>query len=104
MRHIWVLLLAPLACACGGGEGDAGISRLAIEPSATLVTGVGASVAFEVVAYDASGRTVSSSEVAWSTPDPGVATVSTSGVATSGAGGVARVVAELHGVADTATF
>ena len=104
MRKLQVLFLALTAAACGGGDGGSGVSRLAIEPGATLVTAVGNSVAFEVAAYDASGRTVSSSGAAWVTPDPEVATVSTAGVVTAAGSGVARVIAELDGVADTATF
>ena len=103
MRRIRPLAIAALLTACGG-ESVPDVARLEIEPGSTMVVGVGASAAFHAVAFDSSGRSTSARDAVWRSGDPGVASVSSSGMATAVGSGVTRIIADIGGVADTATF
>jgi len=104
MRRFSVLAATTLLLAVCGGEAPPDVVRLAIAPSATLVVGIGQSADFQAVGFNASGRTTSAADATWRSADAGVASVSASGLATGIAAGTARIIAELAGVADTASF
>jgi len=104
MTRFRLLALTAVLTACGSEVTAPSISRLDIEPSTTMVVGVGESADFRVVAFDASGRSTSAAGATWRSGNPDVASVSSSGLATGVGAGTTTIIVELGGVADTATF
>ncbi|HKP29757.1 MAG TPA: Ig-like domain-containing protein [Gemmatimonadales bacterium] len=86
---------------CGGGSVDAGdvlvVSQIEITPpDLSLVSG--SSGQLEATARTSSGITVPNRSVSWSSDDPGIASVSTSGLVTAVAAGETQIVATVDGV------
>lgn len=104
MRRFPLLAVTAVLTACGSEVTAPSISRVDIDPSATMVVGVGESADFRVVAFDVSGRTTSAGDATWRSGDAGVAAVTSSGVATAVGAGTTTIIVELGGMADTATF
>jgi hypothetical protein len=95
------------ALASFGACGDAGpaeVARLEVRPEATLVVGEGQEVGFSAVAVRLDGSSYVPTAVSWSSSDPGIATISGSGVATSVGVGAAEVRAEADGASGSATL
>jgi hypothetical protein len=67
--------------------------RLEIMTEGRVVVNDGASVTLRVQAYDAAGRTVAGTNIAWTMDDPDIATVSANGILTGQRPGRTRVVA-----------
>ena len=86
-----------------GGTGPAG-STVAVSPSSATVTAVGGTVQLSVAAKDSSGAAVPSNQINWSSLDPSLAGVTSSGLVTSYAPGTARIMASYAAVADTAAI
>lgn len=98
--------LSTLACGGGGGGEPAGpptppppaaVATVTVDPaSATL--GVGATQTFTATAKDASGNVLSGRTITWTSANPAIATVSTSGVVTAvAAGGPVTITASSEG-------
>jgi hypothetical protein len=98
------LLTAAVCIAACGDQAAPDVSRLEIDPGATLVVGLGGTAKFQAVAFDSSGQGRAASGALWESLDAGVATVGGNGLATALSGGVARIVVELDGVSDTASL
>lgn len=95
-----------LALACGGespmngGGGGGGVASVSVSPAEDSIA-VGETTRFSASAQDADGGSVSTS-FTWSSTNTSVATVDDQGVATGQGGGMAEIVAEADGVADSA--
>jgi O-glycosyl hydrolase len=70
---------------------------LSITPAAVTAK-VGSSVAIAAVATNAAGQTLSASGIAWSTSNPSIATVSTTGMVTAVSTGNATISASINGL------
>lgn len=107
-RHVRNPVCLPAACllllscllSCGEGEGPAGPSptpgqpaSISITPATVEMSAIGDSVQLTGEARDASGRTVRSGTVAWSSSAPAVVTVSAFGLAVAVANGEATITA-----------
>lgn len=96
-----------LAFACGGGDemmmdggGGGGVASVQVTPAEDSIA-VGATSQFSATATDANGNSVSAS-FTWSSTNTSVATVDDQGLATGEGEGMAEIVAEAQGVADSA--
>ena len=86
LRRPVLLALACLLPACDGGEDLQGtdppaIAEVTVDAPATTIA-VGDSVQLEAVALDAAGNLVDDRAVEWTSADPAVAAVSSSGMVT----------------------
>lgn len=79
-------------------------ARLEVQPDAALVVGLGQEVGFSVVAVRPDGSSYVPTSVSWTSSDPGLATVSAAGVATSVGAGAVEVRAEADGVLGSASL
>lgn len=98
-----------LALACGGespinggGGGGGGVASVSVSPAEDSIS-VGETTQFSASAQDADGNSVSTS-FSWSSTNTAVATVDNQGVATGQGGGMAEIVAEADGEADSAAL
>ncbi len=66
-------------------------SRIAITPSDTTLTVLGDMVQFYATVYDMNDKVISDAEVNWTSDNPIVATVSSSGVVTASQNGTAGI-------------
>ncbi|MEO9035658.1 MAG: Ig-like domain-containing protein, partial [Gemmatimonadaceae bacterium] len=73
------------------------VATVSVTPPAPTVT-VGQTVAFTATAKDATGFTLTGRTVTWSSIAPGVATVSTTGIASAVSAGIATITATVDGV------
>ena len=74
------------------------VATVQVTPSSSTLASVGQTVQLNATARDASGNTIAGKTFTWSTSDPGVATVSSSGLVTAVAGGDATITATSDGV------
>ncbi len=89
--------------ACGGETTtEPTVVRVEVTPTSATLNAAGATQAFTARAVDGRGDPVPGQSVSWSTDDPGVATISSGGVATAVATGVTAVSATASGVTGTA--
>ena len=72
-------------------------AHLIVAPTAATLQ-VGAKLRLTLNAYDEEGQTARPSEVAWTTSDPRIASVSADGVVTAGGAGNAEITASWSGV------
>lgn len=92
----------------GGGPADPGDpedpvpASLEVTPSSAAFDALGDSVQVRAVVRDSDGVEITDVEVAWSSSDPAVATVSPSGWVVARGNGTARIVAKSGELADTA--
>ena len=101
ITRFWPLPLLSLLLACEGSatsEGPTGPetpvpSNITITPPSATLNTVGATVQFSATVRDQRGREMTGQSVTWSSSDQGVATVSSTGLATAVADGSGTVVA-----------
>jgi hypothetical protein len=98
--------LVALAVALGacGSDTPTGptVVSVTVTPATATLPAVGATVQFTARANDAGGTAVTGLDVTWASSDQGVATVSTTGVATGVSVGTAAITATVGGVAGSA--
>jgi hypothetical protein len=114
-NRIGIIAIAVLGSACGGGDGAGGggpsgpggaatvpVASVTVEPaSATLL--VGATRTFTATPRDAWGHALTGRTCTWTSSDPGLFTVSSTGVVTAVApGGRGSVTVTCEGVSGTA--
>lgn len=104
MAWPWLAGAFAIATAGCGGTAPSSIAIVAVNPTSTLVVGVGNTLTFVASARDASGSPVPVEGVSWRSDDEGVATVGPTGVAFAVSSGVTRVVASMEGVEGSATL
>ncbi|GIW26157.1 Ig-like domain-containing protein [Meiothermus sp.] len=104
MTYRWLLLLltALFLAACGPAGGPTINSIEVTPPSASKQ--VGQTQQFTAVAKDASGNTISGVTFTWTSSNPSVATVNSSGLATAVAAGTATITASAQGKSGNATL
>jgi hypothetical protein len=92
--------VSPLVPSCGGSTGtgppepEAPVpASVAVSPTHATLDAVGATVRFTAIVRDRLNRDMPDAPVSWSTPDPGVASIDASGLATALGDGTATVVA-----------
>lgn len=100
-RRTGMWLVATAAWACAGSAstdtGSAGqIASIEVSPPASSLA-IGAQLPLTAVAHDVDGKIVPNASLVWSVKDPGVATVSASGVVTGVALGTTQVAASANG-------
>lgn len=78
---------------------DHPVVRVDVTPGADTLVSAGANKQFSAVARDSSGNEVSGVTISWSSSNPAVATVSSSGVANAVANGSATITASASGIA-----
>lgn len=98
------LLLALTVAGCGDGSTGPAIATVEVIPSAVTLLDLGQTQQFTARALDAQGATVGGGELRWTSDDPGVATVTNQGLATSLSTGVARITATVDGVSGSAVL
>ena len=96
------VLLALGAAACDGSKstGVPSVDRVVISTTLQPI-GIGETLQLSAEARSRAGEPVPGTSIAWSTLDPGVASVTLTGVVTGVASGTARIVAAAAGKADT---
>ena len=77
-------------------------ARIVITPETATLDSIGEAVQFEAVAYDMEGAAVSGAPVSWSSSDPEVATVDSTGLATGVGAGETTITATSGEVSGTA--
>ena len=101
VRHSLAILSLTFAASCGGGGTepvqDNSVASVTIASSVTTIA-PGATVQMSATAKTAAGATVGGLTPTWSSSNQGVATVSTSGLVTAVANGVATITATMGGV------
>lgn len=85
-----------VACSDATGTAETVVASVAVTPPASTIT-VGAELPLQVVVQDATGQTITGVSVIWSVRDPGIASVSQSGVVTGLATGATQVAASVDG-------
>jgi alpha-tubulin suppressor-like RCC1 family protein len=78
------------------------VASVSLTPAADTMT-LGQTLQLTATPRDSAGQAVPNRPIAWSSANPGIATVSSAGVVTGQAEGAARIVATVQGLADTAT-
>lgn len=81
---------------------EVSVATVSVSPSADTVD-IGESTSFTAVARDAAGNVLGARAMTWTTLHPGIASVSSSGVATGLAAGTARIEVMSEGQSDTAS-
>lgn len=103
----WVALAAlVLFPSCGGGDGGGtspSVVSVRLEPRFALVVGAGDTARFAATVLDAAGGRVSGAPLAWSTANPGVATVDGQGLVRAVATGTTIVTATSGDASGTAS-
>jgi len=77
------------------------VASVSLTPAADTMT-LGQTLQLTATPRDSAGQVVPNRPIAWSSANPGIATVSPGGVVTGQAEGAARIIATVQGVADTA--
>ncbi|HKI96185.1 MAG TPA: Ig-like domain-containing protein, partial [Gemmatimonadales bacterium] len=100
-----------ITAAVGGVSGSATltvhqvVTSIAVSPSSATIAALGGTQQFTAVALDGGGQPVPGVTFAWTSADPGIATVgSTSGVATAVANGLTTITATGGGASGSATL
>ena len=105
-----VSLIGLTVWACGGkdtvgpgtGNGTVTVASVVVTSSTATLESLGETVQLTASAKDASGNTISGKTFTWSSSDPSIATVSSSGLVTAVANGGATITATTNGVSGTA--
>jgi hypothetical protein len=105
-----LVVMLVLATGCGdddpmspGEPGGTDVATVEISPRTAVMTGIGQSLQFEAVAFDASGADLDTT-ISWSTSDAEVLSIDAQGLAIARAVGSAQVTASVGGVSDAATI
>ncbi len=99
-------LVIAAVLACGEEEmtaPSAVVAVVEVSPALDTLVALGATLQLQAVARDAGGATISGRTFLWSSSNPGVATVTNTGLVTAVATGTATIRAETGGVFGTAT-
>lgn len=80
------------------------VAAIEVTPTLDTLTAAGESRQFSAVAKDSSGATMSGQTIVWASTAPGVATVTSSGMASAVANGTATIAATASGVTGQATL
>ncbi len=104
-----VLLVWAQLGGCGDGDDDgtgpqAQVAEVEVSPGTNTLAALGATVQFTAVAKDASGGTITGQTFSWTPSDPGVATVSATGLVTAVASGVVTITAMTGAVSGDAAL
>src|SRR5216110_2593989 len=113
LRHtgVWfrIIVAAIVAASCGGDGGTGGTTqptstpaRITVSPALPVTLVSGATVTLSASVLTSDGRPITGQSVTWTTSDPAIATVSTSGVVTGALAGTASIVARLGSIASAA--
>jgi uncharacterized protein YjdB len=78
-------------------------SSVIVEPAEATLTALEATTQLDATAFDGAGNEVAGATFAWSSSDPGVATVDTTGLVNAVSAGRTSVTASAGGAADTAS-
>lgn len=98
----FLLLTAVLLQACGGGSSSSSkVSSITVSPT-TASASVNGSQTFVATALDSNGQTVTGQTFTWASSNTGVATITSTGVATGVAAGSTQITASDAGVTSTA--
>ena len=91
---------AQITAASGDASAEATVTvflpvpfRIEIAPASTTLAAVGDTIQLQATAYDANDLVIPDSEIAWSSSDPAVATVDTTGLVTGVSSGTATITA-----------
>jgi hypothetical protein len=103
LRTLGVLFLAALASACESGTGSPAVDTVIIEADASDLV-VGETLQLQVTAYDDDGDVITGRPVEWTSSNPGIATVSGTGLLTGVAGGTVEITATIGGESDSQSF
>ncbi|MFO7893083.1 MAG: Ig-like domain-containing protein [Longimicrobiales bacterium] len=95
------LVLVALLAACGIGTGPEP-AEIAVTPRTALIVGVDATASFSATVRDGSGTIKSGRTVIWSTGDPGIASIDSTGTAAGVSAGTTTVTATADGATGTA--
>lgn len=82
---------------------DQAIDRVEVAPADTVLEGVGSSAQLAADAFDANAHPIDDVDFAWSSSDPGVATVDTTGLVNAVSAGRTSIAASAGAAADTAS-
>ncbi len=74
------------------------VARVTVTPASAVLSAVGASVQLTAQAYDGAGNALTGSSFKWSSANPAVATVSSSGLVTARATGTVQIAAAIKSV------
>ena len=99
----WTVALLVMAGACSSATDVQNVTRIAVTPADANLR-VRNQLNLQAALIDASGRSLSGPSIYWSTEDSAVAVVSSSGLVTAMAPGIARIAASAEGVSGTATI
>ncbi len=98
-----VLLALTALAGCGGGSEPSTPTAIAVAPTAITFTAIGQTQQLTAAITDQDNNPVDGSEVDWSSSNPAVATVSSTGLVTATGTGAAQVTAAVGGIAAIAT-
>jgi hypothetical protein len=103
VRTFCVLAFTAFAAACESSTSGSNVDTVIIEADDSEVT-VGQSLQLQATAYDEDGNPLSRNDIEWTSSNPGVATVNSSGVLTGVSLGTVAITAEVGGEFDTQSF
>lgn len=81
-----------------------GSPNIVVSPEEATLEGIGNIISLRAVARTSTGDTVPSANLTWTSLQPSVATVNTSGLVTAVSEGTAQITVAYQGIADTATI
>lgn len=103
-RTLTLFAAAAFVSSCGGdGPSEPQVVSVAVSPSTTTLSAIGATVQLSAVPRDAAGAQVPGASVTWTSGRQTVASVSASGLVTAVGPGQATITASAAGVSGTAT-
>jgi hypothetical protein len=103
-RHVGLGLLFLLAQACGDSTSSPVPSRMVITPSSTTMASLGETLQYSARLEDKKGKEITGIAFTWSTSDTGIATISSSGLATALKAGAVAVRASAEGITGTGSL
>ncbi|MXW04086.1 MAG: hypothetical protein F4Z81_03345 [Gemmatimonadetes bacterium] len=104
-RYVAILIVATLA-ACGKDsptEPDRISSSITLSSRSVIITAIGQTLQINATVLDQDNNVLTGATVAWSSSNPAVASVSSSGLVTVLSGGIARISATSGGVSAVAS-
>jgi Leishmanolysin/Bacterial Ig-like domain (group 2) len=100
-----LLLAALLLAGCGGGPTDTRVpGDIAVTPTTATLDAVGQTQQLTAVVTDQDGGTITSPSITWSSSNPGVASVTSTGLVSAAGSGSATITATAGSVSATAAI